>query len=302
MTIISLLRDLYSLDTLDTRFTTSAQTPLKVAADDSAKTTTQDAASSSKLPAGASPPRWRTPEFYFYLVVFLVCVPQMYLAVAQVSLPSSPNYHKYEDLLSPGWMFGRKVDNSDGQYAGFRDNIPYLALLVVLHPLARRAFEALTGSTSTSQANGPSKSTGSNIAPQKRLSSRLTFDLVFALIFISALHGFSAFKILIILYINFIIGTALPREFIPAATWIFNISILFANELSRGYSYASIAEVISPFYAAASDSGKFLDSWGGLIPRWEISFNITVLRLISFNLDHYWALDRSRSGSPIEVG
>jgi D-alanyl-lipoteichoic acid acyltransferase DltB (MBOAT superfamily) len=34
--------------------------------------------------------------------------------------------------------------------------------------------------------------------------------------------------------------------------------------------------------------------------RWEILFNITILRLISFNLDYYWSLDR-RSGSPIEV-
>lgn len=302
MTIVSFFRDLYSLDTLDTRFTTSLQTPLKIAADESAKTTTQEGDKSSKAPTGTSPPRWRTPEFFIYFLVFAVCVPQMYLAVVQVSQPSSPNYSKYEHLLSPGWLFGRKVDNSDGQYAGFRDNIPYLTLLVILHPLGRRCYEALTGSGSAApQANGSVKSTNTDVLAGKRLKSRLTFDLFFSLIFISALHGFSALKILLILYINFTIATVMPRDAIPTATWIFNVCILFANELSRGYPYATIGNSIAPFYARAGTWGKSLDSWGGLIPRWDVSFNITVLRLIAFNLDHYWALDRSRSGSPIEV-
>lgn len=49
-----------------------------------------------------------------------------------------------------------------------------------------------------------------------------------------------------------------------------------------------------------SNWGTWLDSHGGLIPRWEILFNITVLRLISFNLDYYWSLDYN-SASAIEV-
>jgi len=46
--------------------------------------------------------------------------------------------------------------------------------------------------------------------------------------------------------------------------------------------------------------GQVLDSYGGLIPRWEILFNITVLRLISFNLDYYWSFNFG-SSSPLEV-
>jgi protein-cysteine N-palmitoyltransferase HHAT len=225
----------------------------------------------------------------------------MYLAVVAVSQPNSPNYSKYEDLLSDGWLFGRKVDNSDGQYAGFRDNVSYLTLLVVFHPLARRGYEALMGRSKTTQANRPGRTNSSNSSAEQRLRYRLTFDFYSSLIFISALHGFSAFKILIILYINFSIANRIPREAIPAVTWIFNICILFANELTRGYSYGSIMESMAPFYAEAGNWGKFLDSWGGIIPRWDVSFNITVLRLISFNMDHYWAMDRSRSGSPLEV-
>ena len=83
---ISFLRQLYSLDTLDTRFTTSARTPLKLAdADPAQATKPQDEKASTPLPAGASPSRWRTPEFYFYALTFLVVVPQMFKAVVDVS-------------------------------------------------------------------------------------------------------------------------------------------------------------------------------------------------------------------------
>ncbi|EXJ72636.1 uncharacterized protein A1O5_03782 [Cladophialophora psammophila CBS 110553] len=298
MTILSFFRDLYSLDTLDTRFTNSFSTPLKSVNEGSSKPTVRDG---KTQPADAPRPRWGTTEFYVYLVVFLFCVPQMYWAVVSVSQPDSPNYSKYEHLLSPGWLFGRKVDNSDGQYAGFRDNIPYLAALVVLHPLLRLAYERLTLPHPTS-SNGSVNSQPSpgQATAETRLRNRLAFDFGSALVYTLALNGFSIFKILLILFINFKIATALPRDAIPTATWIFNIAILFANELAQGYRYSVMAEAIVPFFPGAADWGKFLDSYGGLNPRWEVLFNITVLRMISFNFDYYWSLDRSRAGSPIE--
>jgi len=122
-----------------------------------------------------------------------------------------------------------------------------------------------------------------------------------ALVYIAALNGSSFVKILLILFINFKIGTALPQKAIPATTWVFNIVILFANELCQGYRYSAIGNALTPVLPAAADWGKRLDSYGGLNPRWEVLFKITILRMISFNFDHYWSLDRSRAGSPIEV-
>jgi protein-cysteine N-palmitoyltransferase HHAT len=139
------------------------------------------------------------------------------------------------------------------------------------------------------------------------LEQRASFDFGFAFIFLAALHGFSAIKIVIILYINHFIATNLPRKYIPAATWIFNICTLFANELSDGYKFEKMANYLSPLGGVGLDStsplhswGAWLDSYGGIMSRWEIQFNLTVLRLISFNMDYYWSLDR-RGGSPIEV-
>ncbi len=142
----------------------------------------------------------------------------------------------------------------------------------------------------------------------RRLKQRISFDFSFAIIYLLALHGISALKILTILYINFHIATSLPRKSVPAATWIFNVAVLFTNDIFHGYRFGDVAVWISghpqPSLVGAGSSlvawGKWLDSYGGILSRWEILFNLTVLRMISFNLDYYWSLDR-RSHSPIEV-
>ena len=124
--------------------------------------------------------------------------------------------------------------------------------------------------------------------------------------YLFALHGSSAFKVLLILYVNFILATRLKSYYVPTATWTFNIGILFANELCKGYPYAGFARLFQPWsdvaesHSSTNGWGSYLDSYGGLIPRWEILFNITVLRLISFNLDCYWSSSQS-NGNALEV-
>lgn len=113
------IKYLFAVETLDTRFGSKTGQPLP----------------------NARPRKWNTPEYYLYYFVFLTVIPLMIKSVYDVSGPWHPNYSDYESLLSPGWIPGRKVDNSDAQYRSFRDNIPYMGLLVVLHPLIRRAYE-----------------------------------------------------------------------------------------------------------------------------------------------------------------
>ena len=142
-----------------------------------------------------------------------------------------------------------------------------------------------------------------------RLNQRISFDVGFSILFLLALHGISALKVLAILCINYSIAKHVKREYMPAVTWVFNIGILFTNELAEGYPFGRIANVILPGPPSLDDSvgatstanwGTVLDRYGGLIPRWEILFNVTVLRLISFNLDYFWSLYRN-DGSPVEV-
>ena len=232
-----------------------------------------------------------------------------------VRIASHQNYNNFAPLLSPGWIPGRKVDNSDQQYATFRDNVPYLFIVMILHPLLRRLFNSFYNtapSSSESLPNGSDSPTGSasqSLTVDGRLSRRISFDVGFSALFLLALHGFSALKVFLILYINYCFATRIRKEYVPIATWVFNIGILFANELGKGYPYGDMANVILPWSASPESSaekdskgnwGTVLDSYGGLIPRWEILFNVTVLRLISFNMDYVWSLNRG-TGSPVEV-
>jgi hypothetical protein len=266
---------------------------------------------SQSLPK-AQPSKWNTPEYYIYYLFFLTIPPLMFKSVYDVSKPEHPNYPRYQQLLSPGWIPGRLVDNSDLQYRGFRGNIPYLALLLVLHPILRRVYEWFRTSDNRGEslsANGSTKRDDSITAQQAnfRLQGRIQFDLAFAILFLFVLHGVSTVKVLTILYINYLIPTRLPKQYVPIATWVFNIGIMFANELCRGYMFANIfALFFSPPGTTGwkinsyTNWGAWLDSYGGLTPRWEILFNVTVLRLIAFNFDYIWMQDR-RASSPIEV-
>lgn len=183
-------------------------------------------------------------------------------------------------------------------------------LVLILHPLLRRFYESLSsGRDVMSDPLARGKQDGQrgiqNHEVEARLIRRVNFDLCFAALFFVALHGFSALKILLILYINFTLATRLPIAQVPLATWVFGIGILFANEFGQGYPMGRLAEVL-PFGTSiegrdpVSKWGSVLDGFGGLIPRWEIFFKFNVLRLISFNFDYYWSVTRS-GGSPLEV-
>lgn len=86
--LVHLWNRLYSLDTLDPRFTHSATVPLQTAASehgiDGSKPAVTDNESAAKLKT-TQPSRWNTPEYYFYYLVFLVIVPLMFYVPHTVS-------------------------------------------------------------------------------------------------------------------------------------------------------------------------------------------------------------------------
>ncbi|KAL1925420.1 uncharacterized protein VTP21DRAFT_303 [Calcarisporiella thermophila] len=244
---------------------------------------TQPPSSSQERKVKINPPLWRTPEFYFYYVMFVIVVPYMLKTTYDLSVESHPNYEKYKHKLQDGWIFNRKVDNSDAQYSNFRDNFHLLLLfasayLVISHVARRFLLPA------------PSK------IPQRPLYNAYLF-LTLSLLAIYGIHGNSLLKILAILTINFGIGRVFKGSIAnPVLTWIFNVGILFLNEMYDGYEFGWIDERLA-----------VLDSFKGLLPRWQISFNITMLRLISYNMDYYWSFKISsksfekddRNGAPL---
>ena len=82
---------------------------------------------SARASGETRPPRWRSPEFFFYYVVFLVVVPWMVYSPIQLSASASfsalasyrpdavsysethPNYILYRHRLAKGWFPGTEI-------------------------------------------------------------------------------------------------------------------------------------------------------------------------------------------------
>jgi len=120
------------------------------------------------------------------------------------------------------------------------------------------------------------------LPPQNKIYL-VPFILSFAILMLLGLHGPSVLKILAILTINYgIAKTCASSRLGPVLTWIFNMLVLFAIERNDGYRFASLHPYLD-----------VLDSIEGFYPRWHIGFNITMLRLVSFNMDYYWACSQA---------
>jgi len=97
MGLLSGVRGIYSLDTLDTRLTTPSNAPYDstVAARGGAD---GKRAVYNKPDKRAKPPKWKTPEFALYYLVFIVVVPYMFWIVYEVS---RRRFSSYGVLPSP---------------------------------------------------------------------------------------------------------------------------------------------------------------------------------------------------------
>ena len=213
--------------------------------------------------------RWATLEYYVYYFVFITIVPLMFKTVVDISSTTHPNYPLYKDLLEPGLIPGRQVDNSDDQYSSFRNQIPTLFFVLFMHQVLREVYEAFSETKS-------------------RLTKRINFDFIIGLVFLFALHGTGAFKLLFICMCTYTISKTTKSSLLnPVLTWTTVIGLLFLNEYYQGYTFAAIHHDLA-----------FLDRYSGLLSRWHIHFNFTALRLISYNLDYYWSLKSPRPTSP----
>ncbi|KAJ7229406.1 MBOAT, membrane-bound O-acyltransferase family-domain-containing protein [Mycena haematopus] len=217
-----------------------------------------------------APSRWKTLEFRIYAVFIFSIVLIMGWIPITLSSSTHPNYPKFRRRLSRGWMFGRPVDNSDAQYRGFRDNFIPLALAAGAFLLAKTLRTRIHGT----------KASPNNMY-------LLPFNLGASVVMLIALHGTSALKIFAILTGNYLISKSFGgSKSGPICSWILNVVVLFLNDWYSGYRFGALAPSL-----------VFLDSFEGIYPRWHISFNITMLRLVSFSMDYYWACN-APAGSP----
>lgn len=106
------------------------------------------------------------------------------------------------------------------------------------------------------------------------------FISVFAVGMLFGLHGWSVLKILAILTVNYFAAKAKKPPALdklwPGVVICVNMGLLLLSRKYDGYHFSLI-----------HDSLGALDSMDGML-SWEISFNFSVLRIVSFALDYHW--------------
>lgn len=117
------------------------------------------------------------------------------------------------------------------------------------------------------------------ILRNRPLSHQLRVRAIITCIGLAVLHGFSSLKILAIVLPNYWVGRKYGESLVnPSLTWTITLLALYLME-RHSFSWASIWDRL-----------EFMDDFGGLYERWHVTFNISLLRLISYNMDYYYSL------------
>ncbi|KAJ1821330.1 glycerol transporter [Coemansia sp. RSA 2599] len=227
-----------------------------------------------------SPSLWRTKEFMVYYVAYITIVPFMMYTMYQASSPSRKEYGKYEHYLTDGWMLGRKVDMSDGQWRTFRSHLPAFALAMFGYVATNWVFRltVLRGFFS-GFLRSPASTRGA--------LPTLWVAFAYASIFVAVLSGTSIVFVLVITGANYFIAKRFGgRRWAPLVIWAYNMGMLFSNECYKGYDFGRIHESLA-----------WLDGHRGILRRWDITFNITMLRMVSFAMDFHWRVRQEQMAS-----
>lgn len=117
------------------------------------------------------------------------------------------------------------------------------------------------------------------------VASQIRFTLLTSLAVLFIFHGSSSIKYLAIISTSFSIGRlSAGTKWNPFLTWTFNLLILFLNEHYSGYRFADML----------GSNFEWLDAYEGVQARWHVLFNFAMLRLVSFNMDYYWACNSKK--------
>ena len=185
----------------------------------------------------------------------------------------STHWHKLESDgrmyvhgMQPGWVFGIRQDLSDPQWKTLRKFLPLIAAGIPLHASlslgAKRLEAALPG-------------------------SHVYFYCLSNIGFIIFLHGGKSIWPLLIAGVTYWIGKVWKGSRLnPVLTWVFCVAMVVASDYLRGFQTWSWLG--TPLW--------FLERWGSGVYAWQTQFNLTMLRLISFNMERYWVNNNTRDG------
>lgn len=155
----------------------------------------------------------------------------------------------------------RKQDNSDGQYAGFRDRIPVLFAAMLGYLLLSWLLRVAVDDRSPMQQSSPLMSKLSHGHATRSASALYTasrngesarawpaFMLLFSMVFLTVLHGYGIIKIVGLLSAHYALTMMISRvaggRWMPIAAWGFCIALLFLNDLYKGYAFKNVSPAL----------------------------------------------------------
>ena len=166
--------------------------------------------------------------------------------------------------LHQGWLFGLPQDLSDPQWKTLRKFFPLLAAAIPLHVGLSRGARRL----------------GATIP-----GAQLCFYCASNLGFLVFLHGGKSIWPCSIVAATYLVGRFLKgSRWNPALTWAFCLAMVLTSDYYRGFQH---------WYWIWTPLG-FLDQMGNGVYAWQTQFNLTMLRLVSFNMERYWANGASK--------
>ena len=192
------------------------------------------------------------------------------------SIPASySGLHK--SWLSP-LIHDRPMDLKDPQWHACREAFPILSAAALSFLLASNLVQLALRSA--------------DLSAFQKVVRRSWFYTIYGLLFLYVLHDASVVKPLGFIFANYLLAMMMRgARAAPYVTWCYTVlSLMLVN---AGY-YDRIAWILrDPSWLVSSDVRK------GLYP-WTTCFNLLILRLQSFNMDYWWALQReTRAVTPL---
>ncbi|CEM40145.1 unnamed protein product [Vitrella brassicaformis CCMP3155] len=242
----------------------------------------EEMGSGNKTARPGAPPllksyRWPWYELLLYGSVIAAAFP--YVCWIGYSYSNKLELWQLDDLgILPGWIGQRHIDMYDFQWEGIRNALPILTLGAMAHVGGSRLLRVYLAST---------REEGGDDGGAERDAPLLAYHLLFGMVYVCYLHGCGTFWLLSLVLVNFCISRlcAAGHSLGPALTWLFNVTILLTNDYFAGYRF----EWIHPRLGAL-DQEPFIG-----VSRWHVHFPMVTLKLISFNMDLYWAVTRRKS-------
>jgi D-alanyl-lipoteichoic acid acyltransferase DltB (MBOAT superfamily) len=215
----------------------------------------------------------RRNRMWFTLVpIVMVIISYLYVLYDQIRLANYWREKKTGDpyplRLVDGWFMGRKMDLTDHQWRVFRQFLPLLAFVALVFCVVSRTLFKLFQNKSESTKH---------IAYRPCNPIRCIFYVSMSILFVFYLYGPHGIWPIAVSIMNYLIGSSLRNfRFQPLVTWAFNLFILISSKQYESYEHFTF---------------RLLDTFGlrhyylpGKV-SWATYFNITMCRLISYNVD-----------------